>query len=283
MDLSPCILCKRNTVRPWFVRKNGASDYPIVRCKSCNSAYCWPRPKVGAVQELYSDGEYSPSHGRQGVYWPSGRRDAARLLTSFGPLIKGRVLLDIGAGAGLLAEEAICRGFDVRACEPSPQCRKEFLNRNGFEPESTFFNNDYAEKNCRQVDVVMLSHVLEHIPDPEQLLNDVSLVLRARGAVIISVPLFGSILTSIMGKKDFFITPPEHLTYFSHAGLGGLLQRNGYLIESMHTSSKVNMLRYSNLIGPVCYAVNMVAYSALKFSELFNRSVVLNVCARRVQ
>jgi 2-polyprenyl-3-methyl-5-hydroxy-6-metoxy-1,4-benzoquinol methylase len=282
MDL-PCLLCKRNTVRHWFVRKNGTNNYPIVRCNSCKSAYCWPRPKVDAVQELYSDCEYSPTHGRLGLYWPSSERDAARLLKSFSPFVRGRTFLDIGAGSGVAAAEAILHGFDVRACEPSPQCRKEFLDRNGFEPESTFFNSDYAERNRHQVDVVMLSHVLEHVPDPEQLMNDVSLVLRSGGTVIISVPLFGSVLTSVMGKRDFFITPPEHLTYFSHAGLGGLLERHGYHVESMHTSSKVNMLRYRNRLGPVCFPVNMAAYSVLKFSELFNRSVVLNVCARSVQ
>jgi SAM-dependent methyltransferase len=201
---------------------------------------------------------------------------------SFAPFIKGCVLLDIGAGAGFAAEEAIARGFAVRACEPSPQCCKEFLDRNGFEPESTFFDSEYAEKNRHQIDVVLLSHVFEHVPEPEQILNNVSLVLRPGGVVIIAVPLFGSVLTAVMGKKDFFITPPEHLTYFSHAGLIGLLKRYGYHVESMYTSSKVNVLRYRNQLGPACYAVNVAAYSVLKLAELINRSVVLNVCARRV-
>jgi SAM-dependent methyltransferase len=264
-------------------QKNGACDHPIVRCDSCKSAYCWPRPEPDAVQELYSDREYNPAHGRLGLYWPSGQRDAARLLYSFSRFVSGRTFLDIGAGAGVTAAEAISLGFDVRACEPSPQCCKEFLDRNGFEPESTFFNGDYAERNRHLADVVMLSHVLEHVPDPEQLLNNVSVVLRSGETVIISVPLFGSVLTSVMGRRDFFITPPERLTYFSHAGLGGMLKRHGYLVESMYTSSKVNMLRYRDRLGPVCFPVNMAAYSVLKFSELFNRSVVLNVCARRVQ
>ena len=128
----------------------------------------------------------------------------------------------------------------------------------------------------------MLSHVLEHLPHPEMVLNNVGVVLRPGGVVIIAVPLFGSVLTAVMGKRDFFITPPEHLTYFSQAGLGNLLERNGYRIESIYTSSKVNMLRYRSKLGPACYAVNMTAYGVLKLSELVNRGVVLNVCARRV-
>ena len=282
MDLASCILCNRNTIRDWFVRKAGASDYQIVRCEFCKSAYVWPRPKGNKVKELYADRTYNPNHNDRGLYWPSGSSDAARLFKSFGPFIKGRSLLDIGAGAGVASEDAIRRGFDVRACEPSPQCRKEFLDRNGFEPEPNFFDTEYAEVNRHKVDVAMLSHVLEHLPDPEMVLNNVGVVLRPGGIVIIAVPLFGSVLTAVMGKSDFFITPPEHLTYFSQAGLGSLLERNGYRIESIYTSSKVNMQRYRSRLGPVCYAVNMAAYSVLRLSELVNRSIVLNVCARRV-
>jgi hypothetical protein len=86
-----------------------------------------------------------------------------------------------------------------------------------------------------------------------------------------------------VGKRDFFITPPEHLTYFSHADLAELLHRNVYHIDSIYTSSKVNMHRYRNGLGPAPYAVNMAAYGVLKLSELVNRSIVLNVCARHVE
>ena len=277
-----CILCRRNAVHAWFVRKSGAASYPIVNCRACKSAYVWPRPEAQTVEELYADGDYNPDHKHQGLYWPSGKADAARLFKVFGSFIKGRVLLDIGAGAGVASEEAIRRGFIVRACEPSPQCRKEFLERNGFEPEPYFFNNEFADKNRNTADAVLLSHVLEHLPDPEQILHNMSLVLRPKGIAIIAVPLFGSVVTAVMGKKDFFITPPEHLTYFSHAGLGELLARNGYRVEAKFTSSKVNMHRYRNRLGVSCYALNLVALGVLRISELFDRSIVLNVCARRV-
>ena len=281
MNSPRCLLCDRDTARLWFIRKAEGSEYPIFRCETCKSAFVWPRPEVSIVQNLYADQKYTPSHNRNGVYWPSAQRDARRLFGSFGRYATGRVLLDIGAGEGTASAEAIRRGFLVRACEPSPSCRKQYASRNGFEPEATFFNTGYAEQNRHQVDAVLLSHVLEHLPDPVKLLEDVGVVLRPGGVIIIAVPLLGSILTAMMGKKDFFITPPEHLTFFSFAGLEALLRRQGYTLESTFTSSKVNMNRYRNLLGLACYAVNSAAYVLLKTSELFHRSVVLNVCARR--
>jgi 2-polyprenyl-3-methyl-5-hydroxy-6-metoxy-1,4-benzoquinol methylase len=283
MDLPCCLLCNSDTIRLWFVRRATDRDYTIVRCDSCRSAYVWPRPRDSTVRELYADTGYNPTHNNRGLYWPSAQRDAERLFKSFGQFISGQVFLDIGAGAGITSAEATRRGFTVRACEPSPQCRKEFADRNGFEPESDFFDSKFAERNRNQVDVVLLSHVLEHVPGPDQLMEDAAKVLRPEGKMIIAVPLFGSVLTAVMGKRDFFITPPEHLTYFSYAGLGRLLARHGFAVESMYTSSKVNMLRYRSLLGPIGYVVNMAAYSVLKFSELLDRSVVLNVCAGRIQ
>jgi SAM-dependent methyltransferase len=282
MSMHRCQLCDEDTIRPWFVRTVSTQEYPIVRCSYCKSAYVWPRPQAGAVQDIYSDSGYNPAHSTEGMYKPTAQQDVAQLFASFGHFIAGKALIDIGAGTGIASEEAIRRGFAVRACEPSPQCRKEYLNRNGFEPEAAFFDAAYCKENPAAFDAVLLSHVLEHIADPEQALNNARKVLRSGGVAIIAVPLFGSILTSVMGRRDFFLTPPEHLTYFSCAGLAKLLERTGYQIEASYTSSKVNMLRYRSRFGAGSYAINMAVYGLLRVSELFKRSIVLNVCARRI-
>jgi SAM-dependent methyltransferase len=275
-------MCNCHSVEPWFVKNSGTSHYPVVRCRSCHSAFVWPRPDASAVLDLYSDSDYSPSHDRDGIYWPTAETDAKRLIGTFGRYAHGKVLLDIGAGEGVASAEAIAQGFTVRACEPSPQCRMAFATRNGFEPESSFFDTEFAERNRHQIDVVLMSHVLEHLSDTEKLLNDVSIVLRPGGIMIIAVPLLGSIVTAVMGEKDFFITPPEHLNFFSAAGMEQLLKKHGYSLESKFTSSKVNLQRYRNLLGPASYVLNYAAYGVMKMSELVNRSIVLSVCARKV-
>jgi SAM-dependent methyltransferase len=173
------------------------------------------------------------------------------------------------------------RGFKVRACEPSPHAAHRFAQKMGFDPDPTFFDPDYAQKNSSTFDVALLSHVLEHIPDPDLFVQSIRTVLKPGGTVIVAVPLFGSILTSFMGKKDFFVTPPTHLNYFSLAGLTELLNRHGFQVVASYTSPKVNLERYKSSLGPMRYAVNIGGYLVLKASESFHRSVVLNVCAKR--
>jgi len=124
--------------------------------------------------------------------------------------------------------------------------------------------------------------VLEHILDLDKFVQSMRIVLKPGSSLIIAVPHFGSILTVLMGKKDFFITPPVHLNYFSLPGIASLLKRNGFSVKASFTSSKVNLERYRNRLGPGRYAVNTAGYLAMRLSEAFKRSIVLNVCATRL-
>jgi SAM-dependent methyltransferase len=279
---SCCMICKsNNSVDPWFEKEARGSSYPIVRCSACQSAYVWPRPKLSDILAIYSSLVEVSGANESGIYWPNAEEDARRIFSNFGPHIKAAgAILDIGAGEGVASAEAVRRGFKVRACEPSPHACRAFAQRMGFEPDPTFFSEEYAEENRGLFDAALLSHVLEHILDIEKFVQDMRLVLKPGGSLIIAVPHFGSILTAVMGKKDFFITPPIHLNYFSLPGMTALLKRNGFSVEASFTSSKVNVERYKARLGPGRYAINTAGYLAMRVSEAFKRSIVLNVCAK---
>jgi hypothetical protein len=69
------------------------------------------------------------------------------------------------------------------------------------------------------------------------------------------------------------------LNYFSLPGITALLKRNGFEVKASYTSSKVNLERYKSRLGPGRYAINTAGYLAMRLSEVFQRSIVLNVCA----
>jgi SAM-dependent methyltransferase len=278
---SSCMICRRDhSVDSWFEKESRGKKYPIVRCSACKSAYVWPRPTASEIEAIYSNlVEYSGAN-ESGVYWPTAEQDARRIFRNFGPrILKAGAILDIGSGEGIASAEAVRCGFKVRACEPSPHACREFQKRLGFEPDPTFFSEEYAEENRGLFDGALLSHVLEHILDVDKFVQDMRIVLKPGSSLIIAVPHFGSILTTLMGEKDFFITPPIHLNYFSLPGLTALLKRNGFSVEASFTSSKVNLERYRNRLGPGRYAINTAGYLAMRLSEAFQKSIVLNVCA----
>lgn len=279
-----CLICRsEDSVDSWFEKESRGKKYAIVRCKACKSAYTWPRPTQREIDAIYSSLVDVSGANESGVYWPDAEQDARRMFRSFGPRIKaGGAILDIGSGEGVASAEAVRRGFKVGACEPSPHACMEFAKKMGFEPDPTFFSEEYAEKNRDLYDGALLSHVLEHILDLEKFVQDMRIVLKPGGSLIIAVPHFGSILTTLMGEKDFFVTPPIHLNYFSLPGLTALLKRNGFVVEANYTSSKINLERYRSRLGPGRYVINVAGYLAMRASEAFGRSIVLNVCATRL-
>jgi SAM-dependent methyltransferase len=68
-------------------------------------------------------------------------------------------------------------------------------------------------------DAVLLTQVLEHVPNPEEVLKEIRRVLKPGAPLILSVPL----TAPLHGE-------PWHFFHFTHYGLGVLAQRTGYAI-----------------------------------------------------
>jgi SAM-dependent methyltransferase len=81
--------------------------------------------------------------------------------------------------------------------------------------------------------LVLLSHVLEHLLHPEQLLEDLRRVLAPEGVVLVALPnlLFYPIrLRLLLGRFDYErdgILDETHLRFYSFASGATLLERSG--------------------------------------------------------
>lgn len=99
-----------------------------------------------------------------------------------------RPILDLGCGDGLFAREAIGRvefGLDV---DESPSLR-EHLQRSGtYERVDIIRPGDPFPYVAASLSTVVSNSVLEHVPNVDSLLNEVSRVLRPGGRFIFTVP-----------------------------------------------------------------------------------------------
>lgn len=277
-----CIFCNtEQAARLWSIKQNAGREYRIFKCAICRGGFVWPRPQREEIDAIYESEAGKPTQESKGIYRPTAETDARRLFLEFGPHIRVGTLLDVGAGEGHASFAAKQRGFTVLACEPNPQARALFAEKLGTEPDPSFFGDQYIQQLNTKMDVAISSHVLEHIVDPLRFLQDLYSVVAPGGVVVISVPLFGSIVTAVLGERDPFVSPPVHLNYFSLAALRKLLARARFTTVGSYTSSKVNLERYRSRLGALRHAVNLPTWGLLRASELLHRSVVLNVCARR--
>ncbi len=240
-----CLACQAKGPGFYFTKANSHGSYPVYQCRSCGTAFAWPRPTPSEMERYYRDQDYHALSTDEALqqdeqYYPNSRSDALRMISRCRKLGRGPKFLDAGAGFGEFSKAAAEHGFDVMACEPNPNAGKIFRARNGFDPENHMFDDAYAARYRDFFDVVLLSHVLEHTPDPLAVARNVHRVLRQEGIAAIAVPHFGSALSKIQGRKDMFISPPEHLNYFSRPGLVAIFEKHGFELIGLHTSSKIN-------------------------------------------
>ena len=131
------------------------------------------------------------------------------------PLLKGNVL-DLGCGIGELANfvEKKSQYFGV---DINPFCI-DYIRKKGLWGE---YGSVYKiPLGSETMDVIMLSHVLEHLESPDNALEEISRVLRPSGKLIVIVPMYNGY------TKD-----STHRFFYGPKQLKEVAQKHDFLIE----------------------------------------------------
>ncbi len=246
-----------------------------------------PRPAQQEMDAYYATMGYGMESLAESValdvgHYPDSVQDARRIIVQLLVYSKGKRFMDVGAGIGFFSREAIQQGFSVTALEPNPHSAAGFEEQVGFAPMQEVFNEQIAELYNDSQDIVLLSQVLEHVCDVESIVDGLSRVLVKGGVAAVAVPHFGSLLSRVQGRHDMYISPPEHVNYFSINGLNALFQRHGFECIVVHTVSKVPREKiqkmYPSILGKIAWRG---LYAWLKLSELFDRGMIINAYYRK--
>ena len=151
------------------------------------------------------------------------RRQMQSLLRSIIKFKENGRFLDVGAGIGLLVEEACKLGFDAEGVEPSRALQAAAVARHlpvhlGVIPSGEI-SGPY--------DIVSAIDVIEHVDKPLDLLRAIRDLLATDGIGVVVTPDVGSITARVMGWNWWHFRP-AHIGYFerhtislslAHAGL----------------------------------------------------------------
>lgn len=130
----------------------------------------------------------------------------------------------IGCSDGYTLSRFKKNGWQVYGCEPSAialTVAKELWDING--SCSEFETYIIEEKD--NYDIVILTHVLEHLYNPIEVLKRIDLILNKDGLLLIEVPLFTNEELLPEGYFTF-----EHINYFSHTSLKNTVEAAGFEI-----------------------------------------------------
>ena len=136
-------------------------------------------------------------------------------------------VLDIGAGAGALLTRLDAEGFTVAGIEPDGNARSR---QPDFPlPVHAGSGEDIPEALAdNSFDLVLMTHVFEHVQDPMQVLSNCRRLLSDRGRVFIEVPNADC--------RDFRWTPlgwqhlgiPRHLNFWTADAARAAFERAGF-------------------------------------------------------
>jgi 2-polyprenyl-3-methyl-5-hydroxy-6-metoxy-1,4-benzoquinol methylase len=87
---------------------------------------------------------------------------------------------------------------------------------------------DLGERYEGFFDAVTLSHVIEHLHDPIEVLRQCRRVMKSGGYLWVETPNIDSVGYEIYGRCWRGLEPPRHLVMFSHASLRFSLERAGF-------------------------------------------------------
>lgn len=133
-------------------------------------------------------------------------------------------LFDIGAATGYFLALARKRGFRVSGIDISSAAAREAAKKGIDVAVGTL---ELVPYRTASFDVVTMFDVLEHVPTPMSLMENVSRLLPAGGVVFGSTPDSGSFYARLMGRRWHMLFPPEHLVLLNDKSLRQLFEKHG--------------------------------------------------------
>ncbi|QGY39361.1 methyltransferase domain-containing protein [Pseudodesulfovibrio cashew] len=237
MAAGKCIVCHERREKPLF---NDMRDFEygiesdqtgFVRCDSCGLIRLDPLPEAEALPTLYP-AEYANIHAEE------NRLSNFLLETYFGLVhryfkkrLPGKArILDVGCAAGHFIgylqdrePEWSVEGIDLNrhACEMAASLGRT-VHHGAFED---------AALPEQQYDLIILSHLIEHVVNPAALLEKAGKLLADGGRLYIETPNVNCLDFRIFGKYWGGLHFPRHTFLFSPETVGTLLERQGFSLE----------------------------------------------------
>lgn len=167
------------------------------------------------------------SFARYSQYWWSNRF-YAKLARRFGPK-EGKVL-EIGCGLGHLLQWLTGR-YQVYGADINEYAIRE-AKRNVPEGE---FDVLSAEDMSRFADgsfqIVIAKHVVEHLPDPEKAISEMSRILSSGGLLVLATPNLDSYMRGIKKERWIGYKDPTHISLKPPADWIASLRKHNFRIK----------------------------------------------------
>lgn len=287
-SLIACNLCNNSTYsgKVNFKEQSGSRIIEGDICSKCSSIIYFQKESNYEKYEERSSNDFSAKKGPllmklRGLYRERLGKILAKKLNGF--VKEKMIIVDYGAGSGDFSH-AIFKAFpdskviavDIAKNRPS-----------GLPETIEYYSLKDFHNSGVNADLFVLNHVLEHIDNPTETLENINKKLDKNGKIYIEVPHTGSVWRKILGKYWAGYYWPFHLFIPSLKGLEYLTNNSNLQIEKsfpveipifgsslMHTSLPYQM---AVVTGILFYPLQFVT------SKLCGRSEAIGIVVSKVK
>jgi len=253
-------------------------EFRLVTCDECDLVYLNPRPTVESLGACYG-ADYAAHRApedqrtrrltrieravltrfygwrfetRSGPVWLAGlfRKSFAahRKNIRFFPIEGEGRLLDVGCGSGAYLEILREGGWTVAGVEIDPDAAQRARTKRSLDVHTGTVLD--APLPPGSFDVVTLWHVLEHVWNPNEVVDRIAHLLAPGGLFVVSAPAIDGHAAAALKEHWYHVDVPRHLLHFTRKRLTDFIAARGFDIDRVVDDARGSGWRLSYEIAP---------------------------------
>jgi len=232
--LLECPLCDSEQLAIFSSLKDysiSKENFTLSQCQTCDFVFTNPRPSKTSISKYYESPDYiSHSNSKKGIFNKVYQlirdysiRKKIKLISSFADTDKS--IMDFGCGTGEFLNACFQAGWTATGIEPNQKARTFAIDTYHLDVKDELNLNQIPLKSLK---IITLWHVLEHVHDVNERIENFSLLLKDSGFLIIAVPNHKSYDASYYNNHWAAFDVPRHLYHFSEKTIKELFSRHKF-------------------------------------------------------
>lgn len=233
-----CLLCdnkqftKHLTVKDHFL---SGETFELISCAHCGLISTIPRLNEEDLWKYYKSDNYISHSSKAGnafekLYQTVRNYTISKKVKLVSKHSRGKNILDIGCATGEFLNACQQHGFSVEGIEPSEKARQIAMQNYNLGIHGLDMIKSFPD---RTFDIITLWHVLEHVPDLNDRMLQISRLLKPEGTVVLALPNHESFDAKHYREYWAAYDVPRHIFHFNKKSVQYLANKYNFTLADI--------------------------------------------------